>query len=328
MNQQLLDNWDHKDFEKLEEGVIVARHRLLDTGLFSDEALAELLDGYPDDQLSISTMGADSSDFQWREGYRNGVSGAELIATLKRGHLWINCRNLADNHPDYAQKIDQLYDELERGNPKFRAENRSANLLISSPSALVHYHIDMPVNMLWHLRGVKRVWVYPHFDHRFASMRVIEKVCAGEWSEDIPYEEAFDRYALIFDAQPGELLTWPQLAPHRVTNISGMNVSLSTEHKNARARRRLNVHMANHILRERFGWDPKSFEVDGFAAHLKQAISRIQRQLGKLSRAKTERFTYPKSFVVDPSTEDGFRLISGKEDLVAAPHEEELAEVN
>lgn len=327
MSHSLLADWSEDDFGALEEGVLVAQHRLLDSGLYSDESLAKMLDNHPEDCMSISTMGADTSCFEWREGERNGVSGKDLLDIMKRGHLWINCRNVLDHQPEYAAQIDAVYDELEAGNKRFKAENRSANLLISSPSALVHYHVDMPVNMLWHLRGVKRVWVYPHFDARFASMSVIEKVCAGEWSEDVPYDESLDRYALVYDAQPGQLITWPQLAPHRVTNIEGLNVSLSTEHKNPRARRRLNVHNANHFLRNRLGYTPRSFGVDGFGAHAKQFLARTVRYASKLKKKKQEQFTYPKSFVVDPQSEHGFRLIEGKEDLVAAPHEEKVAGV-
>ena len=235
MTQQLLENWTQQDFNTVEEGVLVARHRLAETGLFTDEALAAVIDAQPPKDLSVNTMGVDPNHFDWREGDRNGVGGHTLIELVRSGQLWINCRKLLDNHPQYADVIHELYNELERHSPRFRAEDRTANLLISSPTAWVPYHVDMPVNMLWHIRGSKRVWVYPHFDTRFASTEVLEQVCSGNWSEDVPYDPSFDHYALVFDAQPGQLITWPQLTPHRVKNLEGLNVSLSTEHKNARA---------------------------------------------------------------------------------------------
>ena len=316
----LLADWSEGDFSALEKGVIIAKHRLLDSGLFSDRALVNLLDKHPDSALTLSTMGQDSKTFEWRDGDRNGVSGEQLLNCVKNGHLWINCREIVDHHSDYADLINSLYDELQAGNPSFKAQDRTANLLISSPSAIVHYHVDMPVNMLWHLRGRKRVWVYPSFDHRFASMDVLEKVCAGEWSEDVPFDPSFDQYAIVHDAQPGELITWPQLTPHRVTNLDGLNVSLSTEHKNPRARRRLNVIQANHFFRKNLNFSSRSDSVDGIAAHWKQFVSRSVRMFGKVFQGKPEQFTYPKSFVVDPDAPGGFRLLMhGK---LAAPHEE------
>lgn len=324
----LLTNWKSHDFAALENGVIVARHTLAESGFFSDEGLAEILDNHPDSALTLSTMGEDSHTFEWRDGDRNGVCGADLIDTVNRGHLWINCREILLHQPQLANLVNEVYDELEKGNARFRAQDRSANLLISSPSAVVHYHVDMPVNMLWHLRGRKRVWVYPHFDPRFASLPVLEKVCAGEWSEDVPYDADWDKYALVFDAEPGQLITWPQLTPHRVTNLDGLNVSLSTEHKNARARRRLNVHQANHFLRHTLGRKPASAEVEGFQAHAKQTLARAVRYASKIIRKEKEQFVYPKSFVVDPDAPRGYRVLEGHEATTVAPHlEDELTAV-
>ena len=314
----LLADWQQQDFESLEERVLVAKHSLHELPMFSDEGLARILDDHPEAALSLSTMGDDCNNFEWREGFRNGVSGEELLEIVKQGKLWINCRKILEFQPGLARYINAIFDQLESSNPRFKAQNRTANLLISSPTAKVHYHVDMPVNMLWHIRGSKRVWVYPHFDERFASHEVLEQVCAGLWSEDVPYNSEWDKYALVFDAKPGDLITWPQLAPHRVTNLEGLNVSLSTEHKNPRARRRLNVHEANHLLRTRMGMAPKSADVEGMVAHAKQTLARMSRLVSRLTGKKKQHFVYPKSFVVDPLAPGGIRILENVE--AVAPH--------
>lgn len=326
MAESLLADWQAEDFNTLEKGVLVANHRLAETGLFTDDALAAIFDSHPAEHLSVNTMGKSKEKFDWREGDRNGVPGDELVQMVREGHIWINCRKMLDCQPEHAEVINNLLDEVEAGADGFKAEDRTANLLISSPGAWVPYHVDMPVNMLWHIRGKKRVWVYPHFDERFASSSVLEKVCSGEWSEDVPYDPEWDKYALVFDPQPGELVTWPQLAPHRVENLEGLNVSLSTEHKNARARRRLNVHTGNYFMRKRLGYACQSIEADGLAAHVKQFISRVDRYAGKLFGKEKEQWTYPITFVLDPSEPDGFRLLDVSGETVLAAHEaEELA---
>ncbi len=323
MTQSLLVDWTTGDFHSLERAVLLARHRLAETGLFTDEALIRIFDTHPAECFHVNTMGDDSNRFEWREGDRNGVASDILLETVRRGHLWINCRNLLDHQPRYARVINAVYDELEANCPGFKAENRSANLLISSPAALVHYHVDLPVNMLWHLRGTKRVWVYPHFDSRFVSQHVMEMVCSGEFSEDVPYDSSFDQYALEFDVQPGQLLTWPQHTPHRVTNLEGLNVSLSTEHKNPRARRRNNVHLANQLLRRRCGLRRLSADADSWSAHAKQALARAVRYFQRFTGKQTQQFTYPSSFRVDPEAPQGFQLLDVPEDVLVAPHEAE-----
>lgn len=325
MTRQLLVDWTKEDFDAVEESVLVARHGLSETGLFSDERLAEIIDAHPPEDLGISTMGVDPNHFDWREGSREGVDGQTLLELVRSGQLWINCRKMLDHHPEHAEAIHALYAQIEANKPGFRAEQRTANLLISSPTAWVPYHVDMPVNMLWHIRGTKRVWVYPHFDPRFASIEVLERVCSGEWSEDVPYDPQFDQYALVFDAQPGQLITWPQLAPHRVRNLDGLNVSLSTEHKNRRARRRINVHTANYLIRKHTGRGCTSIEVDGLTAHGKQTLARLCRYAGKLIGKKKEQFVYPKTFVVDPDEPHGYRILDEYKETIVAPHEEALA---
>ena len=169
MTHSLLDSWTAEHFHTVEEGVLVARHRLAETGLFTDEALAEIIDNHPQEDLSVNTMGVNPEVFDWREGDRNGVDGATLVQLVRSGQLWINCRRVLVHQPQIAELVNSIYDEIEVNKTGFRAEARTANLLISSPDAWVPYHVDMPVNMLWHIRGRKRVWVYPHFDNRFAA---------------------------------------------------------------------------------------------------------------------------------------------------------------
>ncbi|MCR9293160.1 MAG: cupin-like domain-containing protein [bacterium] len=310
MKRSLLRGWTNDDFHMLEKGVIRAQHQLHETGLFSDESLAQLLDNQPDDFLTISTMGSDPTRFDWIEGDRNGASGREIVELVHAGKLWLNMRQLMKFQPAIAQVVHDIYDELESKSPGFTAQDRSANLLISSSTAMVPYHVDMPVNMLWHIRGKKRVWVYPHFDHRFASQTVLEKVCGGELSEDIPYDPEFDHYALVFDVEPGQLLTWPQLTPHRVQNLGGLCVSLSTEHKNARARRRINVHEANYWLRKHVGKFCNSASAEGIGAQARQALSRAIRLGRKLSAGKAkEQFVYTKSFAIDLQSPGGIRML-------------------
>ncbi len=278
MSPPLLAPWTDAQYEALENEVLLAPHRLHESGLFDNDNLIRLLDRHPLGDLGVNTMGTSHTQFEWREGDRNGVPSDVLLELVRRGRLWINLRNVMKHHRDLRDAINSIYDELEVKAAPFKADQRSANLLISSPGALVHYHLDTPVNMLWHIRGTKRVWVYP-LEPRFVSQQYIEGVYSGEYAEDLPYEEWFDQYAQVFDVQPGQMLTWPQNTPHRVTNLEGMNVSLSTEHKNPRALRRGNVHLANQYLRRTFGLPCRSTAVDGPTAHLKQLAIRVARRL-------------------------------------------------
>jgi hypothetical protein len=323
MSQRFLPDWTNQQYQALENEILLAPHLLHKSGLFDDDNLIRLLDKHPLRDLGVNTMGYSHTQFEWREGDRNGVPSDVLLDLVRRGRLWINLRKVLVHHPDVREAVDSIYDELEQKAPHFQAEQRSANLLISSPGALVHYHLDTPVTMLGHIRGTKRVWVYT-LDPKLVSQEHIEGIYSGEFAEDLPYETWFDDDAQVFDVQPGQMLTWPQNTPHRVTNLEGMNVSLSTEHKNARALRRGNVHLANQFFRRNFGLPCRSTEVDGPIAHLKQAVIRAARRLpGGKTEPKKRGIDYPVSFKVDPAAPLGFTLL----DASGAPieHEEPVA---
>lgn len=323
-----LHNWTSEQYRMVEKTTLIAQHRLHESGLFTDEALCELIDRHPQDYLTIAGMGSDQNKFEWMTGIRGQTSAVDLLQAVKNGQLWVNLVCLARFHSEYDRILNSLYDELEAHSPGFKAQHRSANLLISSPNAMVYYHIDLPVNMLWHLRGEKQVWVYPAFDERFVAPQNIERLILGKMAEDMPYHRWYEDYALSFVLQPGQMITWPQNTPHRVTNREGLNVSLSTEHRNPLAKRRINVHLANHYLREQFGCQNLSMDPRGSVARMKEAYARGVQMFQKLTRKKKlEPFSYKKRFRIDPLAPKGYVLLESEKELNFQEEEALLAGV-
>jgi len=299
MQPSLIADWTAEQTQALSRATLVARHRLHEAEVFTDEALIRLLDKHPDQYLSVSTMGTDECRNEWREGDRNGRSGEELLEALKRGRLWLNLRRSVDIHPEIARLVNGAYDELEQLCPGFQAKQRTANLLLSSPRCHVHYHLDAPLNMLWHVRGAKRIWVYA-LGENTVSQENVENVISGAMSEDLPYWPDLDQYAQVFDLQPGEMITWAQHSPHRVTNQDSFNVSLSTEHYTHEAVRLVNVHLANQYLRNTWHLPGcNSLETHGLCALSKIATIRIMRRIWKLTKHQPPRYKIPRTFCVD-----------------------------
>ncbi len=287
--------------QDLETRPLTAAHRLLETGLFEEDRLVQVLETHPRHNLNVHTMGTDEATNQWREGDATRLSGEELYQATKDGRLWLNVRNMVLHHKPYAKVIHQLYDEIEAKIPGFKAIERSANLLISSPQALVYYHLDIPCNMLWHLRGVKRVWAYPPYDERFVTQQKIEDVICGVSKEELEFDPAYDEKALVVDLQPGQMVTWPQNTPHRVSNQEGLNVSLTTEHLTPKARRRIKLFRANRYFRHRFGCRHLSQNTEGVGYACKIAAFSAVRAWQRLFPEKTADYDYPVTFELDPT---------------------------
>ena len=262
----LLENWTPEQTARMNSAIFVAQHRLHELDLFRDEHLIDLIDRHPRGDLGINTMGDDPVQHdQWQEGRSGGLSAEQLFESVGRGRIWLNLRRVMDHHAEYARLVNDLYSELEAVCPGLATYNRSANLLVSSPDAIVYYHVDCPVNMLWHLRGTKRVWAYP-LESGIVSDETIEGVLCGEKSEELEFHPEWDELAVSYDLQPGEMVTWPQHTPHRVVNTSGINVSLSTEHMTRAAARRNNVFLANRHFRQILPGDYRSTELAGWRA--------------------------------------------------------------
>jgi hypothetical protein len=308
----LLKDWTDEQAAQLHRAIFVAEHRLAELGLFSDDGLVRTLEAHPRRDLGVNTMGSDPARRQdWQEGTADDLDGRTLLEVAKRGRLWLNLRRVIDHHREYREIVNRLYDELETRCDCGPISGRSANLLISAPEAIVYYHVDCPANMLWHVRGTKRVWAYP-LESGIVSAVTIEAVLCGEKSEEIEYRREMDEHAVVVDLEPGQMITWPQHTPHRVENTGGLNVSLSTEHMTRRTLRKNNVYLANRHFRQLLGGGFASTEIDGFVPALKEFAIRAARRLPPIAPEPPRGFKYPVTFQVDPDSPGGVRAIGAE----------------
>ena len=291
---------------------LLARHNLHQNELFSDVALIDLLDHFPRQHLYALTMGDDLARTDGnRLALHDGVSGAELLRAVRNGRLWLNITRVDRADARYRALIDRLYAQLAAQAPGFAPVASQGTLLISSPHAIVYYHADGPASALWHIRGRKRIWIYPALDERFVRRELLEDIFAGVRHEYLPYEHAYDEAAVVYDLEPGQWATWPQNAPHRVTNLDSVNVSLSTEHFTRQSRWRARVYAANRFFRTRLGARNLSERENGPAAVMKTVIHRLARKAG-LDPLQIKR--HVPSMRVDPDAPGGVVALEARRD--------------
>src|SRR5690606_15688972 len=110
---RLLENWSEDERAALHKAIFVARHRLAELDLFSDERLIDILSRHPARDLGINTMGTDPARRdQWREGVAEGLSPEKLFECVAKGKLWLNLRRVMDHHREYRDLVNDLYDEM------------------------------------------------------------------------------------------------------------------------------------------------------------------------------------------------------------------------
>ena len=135
----------------------------------------------------------------------------------------------------------------------------------------------------------------------------LEGIVLGETEEEIDYDPVFDGDARVTKLTPGDMVTWPQNAPHRIDNGNCLNVSLSCEFLTIPALVKANALYTNGFLRRRFGKDP-SIARDGVVSrYAKAAFARAHKLVG--NRSSFQNIVKP-SFIIDPNAENAVRDLS------------------
>lgn len=276
--QTMLTDWTDSKTAAFQKEIMGFGHNLAATGLFTDEALISLLERHPRDKMDVCTMGSPDHPVypnRFRTGDFRGVSGKTLLDAVKAGRVWINLRQAMNVHDEYKNVLDDMYGTLSEktGNRPFKPRG---GILISSPVARVPYHFDKTETILWHVRGKKRIYLYP-LTQKFISDSAYETVISDSLTDDLPYDKSFDADAEVIDLAEGTALSWPLNSPHRVDNQS-FCVSVTTEYSTPESGWKNAAMVTNATLRHRLGMNP-SYEKDGkMKRQIKSAIGFVLRK--------------------------------------------------
>ncbi len=296
----LLTDWTDTHSKKFQKEVLTFGHDLESTGLFTDEALIKLLEKHPSEQLDVCSMDENPDPRypnQFLTGDFRGVPGETLLAAAKAGRIWINVRKAMNIHPEYKSVLDKMYGNLaEKSGCK--VYNANGGILISSPISQTPYHFDKTQTLLWHIRGKKRVYVYP-LTQKFISDENYEAIITNALIDDLPYHSDYDKEAIIVDLQPGQAACWELNAPHRVDNQS-FCVSVTTEYSTRESGIKNANMIANAALRSKFGASP-SYSDDGELKRLlKSGLGVALRKMGFVAGNNAPDMV---KFKIDPNVE-------------------------
>ncbi|MDQ3125743.1 MAG: cupin-like domain-containing protein [Pseudomonadota bacterium] len=277
-------------------------HSLVEQGFASDEALAAVLDRYPAGLFDINLYDYDDEgQVSLRTGARGKLDGAELLAAIQQGRLWVNLRSVETGWPELWAAAMAEFSKVQGAYPGLRAVKNAGQLILSSPKARVPYHFDAAGVVLFHLRGRKRIFVYPGDESHLAEVDM-EKVVSRQTTEELPYVRAFEADAQIMDLEPGQALTWPIYAPHRVENLDRFCVSLSMDFQTWPSRFRNGALFTNAVLRSRGGRPRMTDRMATPELAARWAASLALKRAGAL---KSRIATFQRDFEPEVGVEDG-----------------------
>jgi hypothetical protein len=283
-------------------------HGLVEQGFASDAALAAMLDRYPAELFDINLYDYDDEgQVSLRTGARGRLGGAELLAAIQQGRLWVNMRSVETGWPElWAAAMDE-FRKVQGAYAGLRAVNSSGQLILSSPKARVPYHFDAAGVVLFHMRGRKRIFVYPGDEAHLAEIDM-EQVVARQTTEELPYVRTFEADAQVLDLEPGQALTWPFYAPHRVENLDRFCVSLSVEFQTWPTRFRNGALYTNAVLRSRGGRPRMTDRMATAELAARWAASLALKRAGVL---KSRLASFEREFEPAVGAEDGAGVLRG-----------------
>ncbi|WP_232792787.1 transcriptional regulator [Caulobacter hibisci] len=246
---RLVAPWSDDQLRSFRKAPITFRHNLAETGLFDDDALARLLDAYPAQLYDINLFDFDAEgQATMRTGARGRLPGREVLAGVKEGRIWVQLRRAEAWYPALTPLMTQAFAEIAGQVKGFSPVQLNGQLILSAPQAKVPFHADAPGVILFHLRGRKRIWIYPA-DEAHMPQQGMENILLKQQTEDLPYRRDMDGAAQVFDLEPGMAAAWPLHAPHRIENLGAFNVSLSVDYQTWGSRLTNGAHYANGVLR-------------------------------------------------------------------------------
>lgn len=305
-------DWSDEDYAAFGLKTQLFNHSYHELSLFQKEHLVGVLDDYPREWLQAFTMGPDPTDRgAWQSvDIHPDSSGQEIWDAVEKGRLWLNLIFLQKYAQDYADIVEGMYDYVGEHCPQLGGPKASfTTLLISSPRAQVYYHMDQSPNMLWHMSGQKKLWVYPAMDLNLVPQDFLEEIYSGEVSEFLPYKREFDDYAQQFLLTPGTVVSWPHNAPHRIENLT-MNVSLTTSFQAPLQLRRERIQKANRYILRNLGIQNRSMQETGVRAGIKQLSYRLINKVKPFKPTKHPHDDYVTDLQIDPASPTGVKRLA------------------
>ena len=279
--------------------ILPVKHNLGDSPLFTDEALAELVSANPDAIREVATMDVEREDLKaWKNGSVSSIDPATLLDAVRSGTLWINLGDVGARDQRYQAVIDELLEGVEAEMPGLETFRRKIGILISSPNARVYYHADIPGQGLMHIRGTKKIWIYPG-EEPYLQRDELEGVVTKLTAEEITYRPQFDDAATCVELHPGDGALWPLNWPHRVQNGNSLNVSATIEYWTSDIRRTYAMNYANGVMRQVFGMNPKSRATSGTGFWAKAAFAAAWKMSGLNERYQHK---FKNEFTLDEAT--------------------------
>ena len=269
----------------------IFRHHASSHPLFEQPRLVKLAQTLAANFVEFNSGVIPVSLPDWENTPYTGLDAVETIRRVDERCSWMVLKR-AEHDPDYRQLLDHLLDEIEPLSERIDPGmcEREAAVFVSSPGSTTPYHIDHEINFLLQIRGTKTISVFSADNRDVLSERELEEYFASpQIHRNLPFAEAFQEHAYVFELRQGEGVHIPSTAPHWVKNGDATSVSFSASFKTPTSLRRGRIYCMNATLRK-WGMKPSAYNEsiwrDSVKHNALRALRRARRWLDNGAPAK------------------------------------------
>jgi hypothetical protein len=252
----IVESRPHQFRDELNRSHFEFAHRLSGHALFEIPRLVKLCERMKPQKVGVYEASAGSPRTRPRE-FTGEWNPEALIAALPEGTMRLRLSGVQAHDKDYRLLHEQIIDEADGlcGSALRREIGWSSmTILLSSPGMTTPYHVDHQSNLLFQIRGRKKVSLFDPRDRRILSDATIERYYGGD-KHAAEYREELQGRATICELTPGAALHNPPLGPHWVENGNDVSVSVSVNYSLRDSEGSARVYQVNRYLR-RLGLKP------------------------------------------------------------------------
>jgi hypothetical protein len=248
------------------------RHALADHPLLRLEAIAQLADRLPPDQVRRERGDLPLDD----RDYVDVGDGApsETVLGIESNGFRVSLREIQSDH-EYAPLIDACHDEIASllGSREGGVCRRAGYIFVTAPSGTTPMHFDGEHSFLLQVRGHKTVHTVPRVEPRAIQQEL------DRYYDGLPCGfDSMRETAECFEIASGDGVYFPSFVPPWVTTGEGVSVSFSLPFYTHFSRRAEDVNRINTRLRK-LGLSPRPPGCSDTIDHTKAAVLRSMRAL-------------------------------------------------
>lgn len=220
------------------------RHDLVSEPLFELDAIAELADSLPDDQVEHNLGNVPEELPDGWSAPRADLTPGDVARGIETNGCWMVLKRV-ESDPRYSAILDEvLGDIIERvAHREGGATRKEAYIFLSAPNSTTPVHIDPEHNVFLHVRGPKR-FVVSDFESPDVAEQAIKRYYGGAHRN----LERMPDGARTYDLEPGQGIYLPPHLPHMVKTFDPVSISFSTTFYTKATEDLLNLYSMNARL--------------------------------------------------------------------------------